>query len=272
MNVPLVSQSFLKRLKDNLSTFMKWLFASLFTFSNFYLIFFYKISGVIPTYLRTWSGVKFKVLNLNSNLYTLLEIWYERVYGDLSELSTKKGPVVIDIGANIGAFSMFALKKLTQPQIFAYEPEKNNFELLRTTIALNGSGGRVFPFKQAVYGHEGKMNLSIAGESSGKNSIELDQHSGKSEEVECTTLSLIFKENSIYFCDLLKIDCEGSEYELLLNTPKDVFKKIGTIILEWHQVVGHSIEELQSFLENVGFVIEKSKYCGSTLIARQTKF
>jgi len=178
---------------------------------------------------------------------------------------------VIDIGANIGAFSMFALKKLNQPRIYAYEPESNNFELLQTTIVLNGGKDRVFPFKQAVYGHEGKMSLSIAGESSGKNSIELDQHSGKSEQVDCTTLSLIFKENGISFCDLLKIDCEGSEYELLLNTPKDVFKNIGMIILEWHQVMGHSIEELQSFLENVGFVIEKSKHSGSTLIARQTK-
>jgi FkbM family methyltransferase len=230
------------------------------------------MSQVMPAYLRTWNGVKFKVLNLNSNLYTVLEVWYEGVYGDLSELSTKKSPVVIDIGANIGAFSMFALKRLHQPRIYAYEPEKNNFELLCNSIELNNSRDLVFPFKQAVYGHEGKMNLSIAGESSGKNSIELDQHSGKSEQVYCTTLSLIFKDNGISFCDLLKIDCEGSEYELLLNTPRDIFKKIGMIILEWHIVKNHSIDELISFLENTGFMIEKSKKCGSTLIARQIKF
>lgn len=247
----------------------RWAMAIISTFSNFPSIYLSKISKRIPEQLSTWSGYRFKVMNINSNLGTILEVWHGRVYGDLSELSTEEAPVVIDIGANIGAFTVFATHMLKHPKIYAFEPETNNFNLLQANIEINGLIGNVIACKQAVYGKEGKIFLSIAGESSGKNSIELDQCQGKGEEVECVTLDLIFKKNSIKTCDLLKIDCEGSEYELLLNAKMETLSKVRMMILEWHNVPGHTLEELTEFLKSSGFIVERSKDHYSTLIARR---
>jgi len=249
---------------------MKWLFASISTFSNFYEIYFYKFFKKMPNYLRLWNGAKFKVLNLNSNLGTILEVWRDNVYAATLELKGKKGLVIVDIGANIGAFTIFALRKFNNPKIFAYEPETNNFTLLCKTLNLNNGEDFVKVFKKAVYGRVGVINLSLAGESSGKNSVEIDQGLGQFEKVECTTLASVIEDNKISFCDLLKIDCEGSEYEILFNSPTEVLEKVGMIILEWHNVVGYSVSDLVKFLESVGFNVERSEKNESLIVARRT--
>ncbi len=250
-------------------SFLHWPIAIISTFSSFPSIYWSKVSKNIPSSLSTWTGSKFKVLNINSNLGTILEIWHEKVYGDLSELQSVEQPIIIDIGANIGAFTVYASSKLKNPKIYAYEPELNNFGLLQANIALNNLTGQSFGFRKAVCGKIGKVLLSIVGESSGKNSVAVDQHSGKTQEVECVTLDSIFKENSLSHCNLLKIDCEGSEYDLLFNTSKETLAKVHMMILEWHIVPGHSLEELTSFLLSAGFEVERSQNHETTLVARR---
>lgn len=235
--------------------FLYWQFVILVTFANFFTIYLSKITKKVPVYLKTWSGAYFKVFNLNSNLATIIEVWFDQVYKFPVDLLEKANPVVIDIGANIGAFSVFAWLKLKEPTIFAYEPEKNNFQLLAENVKLNNLT-EVKIFKQAVYGQKGKRDLFLAGDSSGKNSIELKQSYGVSQEIDCITLEDIFKDNKIVKCDYLKIDCEGSEYELLLNTPKEVFYSITRIVLEYHQVDRFTSDDLINLFLSVGYFIE----------------
>ena len=48
--------------------------------------------------------------------------------------------------------------------------------------------------------------------------------------------------------NFLKIDCEGAEYDILLNTSKSIFKRIGKIALERHNVKNHTVQELKNIL------------------------
>ena len=74
-------------------------------------------------------------------------------------------------------------------------------------------------------------------------------------KVECITLENIFDENRITNCDLLKLDCEGAEYDILMNTKKEIFEKIKLISLEYHNIINHDGYELKKFLEIVGFLV-----------------
>lgn len=253
----------------NRSSSLYWLYANIKTFSNFPQIYISKALGTLPKYLRTWNGAKFSVLNLNSNVGTVIEVWHDKAYGDLGEIFTIPNPVVIDIGANIGAFTIYACKKFSNPRVYAFEPEKNNFNLLANNIVLNEFVDQAVAVEKAVCGTAGNRTLNVAGESSGNNSFDMDQPYTGSQKVACTTLADIFKENRIDFCHLLKIDCEGSEYEVLLGADSSLFEKIGTIVVEVHPVTGYSMDDIKGVLTRHGYSIRLSESNGAVIIAQR---
>jgi FkbM family methyltransferase len=115
-----------------------------------------------------------------------------------------------------------------------------------------------------VYAH----NLGVAARK-GKRKLYLDKTSpfhsmyistGKYQQIKCTTLKHIFIDNKIKKCDLLKMDCEGAEFEILLNTPQKFLKKIREIRLEYHEYdKSHRVDDLVEFLNKSNFKIVKFK-------------
>ena len=80
----------------------------------------------------------------------------------------------------------------------------------------------------------------------------------KSIDVEVVSLSDIINELALPKIDLLKLDCEGSEFDILLNTSKKIFENIKEIVLEVHEspASSHSKSDLASFLQSVGYSID----------------
>lgn len=72
--------------------------------------------------------------------------------------------------------------------------------------------------------------------------------------VPCLSLCDILNQNSLNGCDLLKMDWEGSEYEILSAAPVERLARIGTVILEYHANV--RVEELVSLLRGAHFRVE----------------
>lgn len=139
--------------------------------------------------------------------------------------------------------------------MFAYEPEPTNFGLLQRNIETNGFQNRARAFRKGVAGSAKTMRLYVTGENSGTNSMY--RAVGTPIDVECTTLDAIFEENNITTCIYLKVDCEGAEYDVLLNASQGTLQKIDRIVLEWHVVDGHSPEELEAFLTTCGFAVSR---------------
>lgn len=164
-------------------------------------------------------------------------------------------PKIIDIGGHIGTFCIYAAKKFPDGIIFSYEPDKKNYEKLLKNIKLN-SVENVTAFNFAVGKERGKSLLySMKDGVFGTIGSTLINNGSDSVEVSCITLDDILKENNIQKCDLLKMDCEGSEYSIIFNTNKAVFDKIRSIAMEYHTISEFKIMDLVKYLEDNNYVV-----------------
>ena len=146
-------------------------------------------------------------------------------------LKIKDDDTIIDIGAHVGSFCIPAAMKYRNSKIYAFEPEPENYNLLVKNIKLNDVVN-VEPRKLAVAASAGLGNLFVDPYNSTGHS--LTRKTPKSLEVQTTTLEQILSVNRVVHCGLLKIDCEGAEYEILLNTSLFNLSKIENIAMEYH--------------------------------------
>jgi FkbM family methyltransferase len=173
------------------------------------------------------------------------------------ERSIPSGATVVDIGANAGYFTLFAVSCFADSQIFSFEPVPVNYAQLERHHNLNSSR-RIKCFPKAVAGQAGEVNLSFDSNDSFTTSATIFKQADQQKDsikVPCLTLSQVFDENNINKCDLLKMDCEGAEYDILYNCPPDYFQRIDQIAMEVHngENENQNIETLESFLRGQGF-------------------
>lgn len=149
---------------------------------------------------------------------------------------------VIDIGANIGYYTLF-LKTLTRGAVFALEPDKKNFELLKKNIALNGFNssilyGSVYTHNLAMSNNVGKATMYLSKLSNVHTLLPNDVHNQMSGDVVVvdTTSLLDFMKGLSVGVDLVRMDIEGYEVEVLENLVKAVKAKVGSpdVLFEVH--------------------------------------
>ena len=169
-------------------------------------------------------------------LHEFKEIFMEGSYTRGLEHSLPDRPTIMDIGANAGFFTLFAAYRFPGAKIMAYEPIENNFKQLERNAALNRDA-RIRCFQKAVYGFSGQIELSFDPSDSFTTSASVFGSSNsqiQTIQVPCGTLQEIFDENQIDRCDLLKMDCEGAEYEILCNCSAGVLHRIDQMAIEVH--------------------------------------
>jgi len=209
---------------------------------------------------KTRNGAKYLVKFHYIHIPTIYEIYIMGVYNrGLQNITT--GGVVIDIGAHIGIFSALAAKTARNVRVYAYEPARNNYRTLLKNMELSGLSSTVTAYNLAVYGRKGKV--TIFNDLSTGHSITFNQYGKYSEEIEAVTLADIFESNGIAACDLLKIDCEGAEFDILGAAGADTFGKIKNIIMEYHiteeefsKAKDKKIIDLKKMLEGFGFIAD----------------
>ncbi|MDO8669461.1 MAG: FkbM family methyltransferase [Candidatus Buchananbacteria bacterium] len=196
------------------------------------------------------------IYNKNNRLiftrHIIDEIWNTNTYNPPG-FELKNNDTVIDIGANIGIFSVYAAKQAPAGIIYAYEPEPDNFKLLEENIVINRLTN-IKPFKLGV-GRNEKVKLLKSNFSSASHS--LYGQIGGAVDIDCVSLTNIFDINQIDCCHFLKLDCEGSEYEILFNLPDEYFRRIKLISLEYHDFFSDNRNggNLKIFLESKGFIV-----------------
>jgi FkbM family methyltransferase len=183
------------------------------------------------------------------------ETWSKKDY-DIPGFTLARGMTVVDVGANQGFFSLYAASK--GATVCAFEPCTENFEILKWNVENNCFGDQVKMFNAAVTGTQGQVPLFVFEDTSGEIDLATVTTSNKyvggaRVQTRCTesvTLDSLINDLSISKCDLLKMDCEGAEYEILRSTSRDSFRKIARIVMECHD---HRMEEAAIILRNAGF-------------------
>ncbi len=163
----------------------------------------------------------------------------------------KEGEIILDIGANIGLFSLCASNMINNIKVYAFEPFKDNFKILKENIKLNKSNN-IIPQMSALSDSNGKGFLFISHENTGAHSI-YDKGNMNKKIIKTETLTSALERTKANF---LKIDCEGAEYKILLSTSKKIIRKVDGMILEQHITP----ETLKQYPKNI--IMNYFKKCG----------
>ena len=171
--------------------------------------------------------------------------------------------IVFDIGAHIGSFSLLAAKLANDGMVFSFEPEENNYNLLKENITIN-QFQNIKPFNIAVTDNISQSVLNYSSKNTGGHSLILKNDGKNNKEVASNTLENILEQNNIDRIDFLKIDTEGSEYQIIYSIPDLIFHRIKKIALEFHEIDekrnGH---ELEAFLELKNYKVHLKKFPGA---------
>ncbi|MBL7910340.1 MAG: FkbM family methyltransferase [Bacteroidia bacterium] len=183
--------------------------------------------------------------------------------------------VVFDIGAHLGLMSIICAQLLQKKgKVYSFEPTPKTFEILKKVIKLNNASDVVIPINKAV-AKENKIidfYLSVEDGSNSNSLVSKNHRERKPIQIQVTSLDIFAKENNIKQIDLIKIDAEGSEYDVLLGAKNIISSFKPKIILALHPPLiknnGHNIEDIYEFLINHnyciklnGSVIEKNEFC-----------
>jgi FkbM family methyltransferase len=168
----------------------------------------------------------------------------------------RPGATVIDVGANIGCFTVKAGRRAGERGlVVAIEPEPDNYSQIERNICLNdlgnveivgcalagASGSRTFAKgSSALFG---SLYGEVDGRASGIGRVTVD----------VMTLAEICDWYRCDRVDLLKLDCEGAEYEIMLNLPGQFLRCIRRIVAELHRIDDHQPEHLVQYLIGHGF-------------------
>lgn len=185
------------------------------------------------------------------------ELFIDRQYRFCDEVIKKAKNCVIDIGGHLGFFSIMASLLNSVVLIYSFEPHIGNYGLLKENLK-NNHIKNVFPKQLAVSDKIGETELKLSKEDLNHSLEKAIEPTNETQKVQTTTLDRIFQKNGIVKCDLLKLDCEGSEFKIIYSTPKEVFRKIDNIFLEYHDWIdGENSDKLKSYLINIGYKVQK---------------
>jgi len=185
----------------------------------------------------------------------LREVFIRQGYGAVLSILPSGHPLsIIDLGAHIGAFTVWLSYHRTLAEAICIEPHPESFRLCQFNVGT-------LPATSVIHG--------AAGSRAGTTTIRIDPHassrttiipnlSGREHHREVVTVPLVslpaLTTGSTY--DLLKMDCEGAEWPLLRECP-EVFQRFSTIVAELHEdpALGQSQEDFTDAIREMGFQI-----------------
>ena len=166
-------------------------------------------------------------------------------------LTPEPGWRVVDVGANIGAFSLWAER--LGATITAYEPEPKTFASLVANVAHR----RISPKQAALVGEAvPTVRLYLSDIRSTRHTLlarEIESGAPLDDfvEVPAVTLADVVGDG----CDLLKLDCEGAEFEALVRSDDQTLRRAQRMVVEYHRIGGDP-EAIVDRLEAAGMDVD----------------
>ena len=215
----------------------------------------------LPT-LRLRSGLSLAHGPDDAPVFLLFEILANGCYR--SALRDARGGTIVDIGANIGVFTLQALGR-SDVSVHAYEPHPRTAATLRRNVAANDRDGRVTVFEEAVGQARGSCRLSADGPSLTSSLYAEPGASGVI--VSCVGLDEVV-ERAGGAVSLIKIDAEGAEVDILTGASPEVLREIPALVLECHDwLVVDATARAADVLRGAGFRVGVRAHGRATLLS-----
>jgi len=179
-------------------------------------------------------GTNYTLEQIPDNSYvTYWEIFINKDYEREEGCSIEEGDVVLDLGANYGFFTLYAVDKGAK-KVYSVEPFSEAFNHIR---GLSEIFPIINPINKAISEEDGYVSMYIHDESSAVNCIsnhgEMFGRTSNEVQVESTNINTLLSSIS-ETVDFMKVDCEGSEYELFNTITPENINKIRKIAIEVH--------------------------------------
>jgi FkbM family methyltransferase len=157
--------------------------------------------------------------------------YYEKELGDILNKIIKPGDVFLDIGANIGYFSLLVANNVPTVKVISFEPVREVFEKLKKNIAINDFKN-ITSFHAAVGEMKEEIGLFVSGpDNLGMSSFKQPENfSGKKEIVQVLALDEWFQRAGLAKIDVIKLDVEGSELAALKGM-KEILQSFKPIVI-----------------------------------------
>jgi FkbM family methyltransferase len=167
----------------------------------------------------------------------IFQTFFDNEYAKLNV----QGKIVGDVGASLGDTAIYFAKKGAK-KVYSYEPQKKQYDLMVENIALNNLEHMIYPYNVAVQAKPGQVYITNVEEWSGASKTSYSEE-GKGSWIDAVTLSPEI--------EVLKMDCEGCEFDVLNNIE---LKKtnIQEIILEYH----NNLDKLETIIQK-----QNLEYC-----------
>jgi len=210
------------------------LFGLLFTVKNWfeYLINnFYLKKNTIVT-LR--NNLRFIVRFNSGDMVAIIEDYFTNQYFPYIERDFIKDWVIVDVGSHIGTFSIQAAFECEITRIIALEPDRENFNQLKKNVKLNLLTDKIDVYNMAMWESSGTIKIYYEPRLTLGSSI-VTAPSESSQQVMSITIHDLLDKYIKDECDLMKIDIEGAEYEVILNSDLKDLKRIRRVFVEYHK-------------------------------------
>jgi FkbM family methyltransferase len=176
-------------------------------------------------------------------------VFLDNEYGNLPVV----GKTVIDIGANIADSSIyFAIRGAKK--VIGLEPFPKNYEMAKRNVESNNLSDKITLLLAGCAANQGFVTINPFDKSWGGSTV---KNSSQGFKVPMLTLEDILKQNNLENGgpNILKMDCEGCEYESILSASRDVIRSFSYIQIEYH----YGYKDLKNKLEENGFIVSITK-------------
>ncbi len=170
-------------------------------------------------------------------------------------------PTVIDIGANAGFFDIQLLSKISGATIYAYEPLPSNAAYIKGLMNNNATIKKHLNFNQLAVTGLPKEGLDLYIADNMENQVvasvfdNFDKRNTQKINIPSITLTEIIESIGVTEIDLLKMDCEGSEYDIFYNTSASLIKTIKQMVIEVHDLdqEKNNVHYFNQYLQGLGY-------------------
>lgn len=208
--------------------------------------------GSADLVFRMRNGYTVHCPNADGARFPLYEVFGDDAYR-VEELRAGVDPDagVLDVGGQIGSFALAIAAAMPRATVHVYEASPTSASYVERNIVDNGLADRVAVHAEAMAATVGQFTFVDSGTASGHNGLTAPDGLGS----EVTVPSVPFDEAVRRVgadVQIVKMDVEGAEYDIVLSSSPSSWASVRKVVMEYHPMAGHSLDELLAFFSAVG--------------------